>query len=247
MFLSVSVSSAEVAWGRGMWPREAACQKGGCCRARLGQKKKEWGGRLCPYLVQQDDAGALQDGARDGHALLLPPAQLQPPLPHLGAVPCGHKGKNKPCCSLRDGGRTQKDCRERLSTASSAHPVSHEGGEGRPRGLTVREGKDAVVDVGGAGCLLHLLVGGQDPAVADVVGDGVVEEHRVLGHHPDVGAQRRLLHLGRLWGGREGLVQTLFPVPRRPLPTLQSSPGRCPARRCGCSRPARRRSGRAGG
>ena len=63
--------------------------------------------------------------------------------------------------------------------------------------LTVGEGKDAAVDVSSLGCLLHLLVSGQDPSVADVVGDGVVEEHRVLGHHADVGTQRRLLHLGR--------------------------------------------------
>lgn len=56
-------------------------------------------------------------------------------------------------------------------------------------GLTLREGKDAVVDVSSLGCLLHLFVAGQDPPITDVVGDGVIEEHSVLGHHPDVSTQ----------------------------------------------------------
>lgn len=51
------------------------------------------------------------------------------------------------------------------------------------------------MDVGSDGGLLHLLVVGRDAAVADVVLDGVIEEHRVLGDHADVGSKRRLLHL----------------------------------------------------
>lgn len=61
----------------------------GCCRAGQG-----WAGGRCRYLIQQDDAGTLQDGACDGDALLLSPAQLQPPLSHLGVVSCRHKGRN---------------------------------------------------------------------------------------------------------------------------------------------------------
>lgn len=72
---------------------------------------------------------------------------------------------------------------------------------GNCRGLTIRKRKDAVVDVSSPGCLLHLLVSGQDPAIADIVGNGVVEEHRVLGHHPNVSTQGSLLHLG---SGEEG-------------------------------------------
>lgn len=51
------------------------------------------------------------------------------------------------------------------------------------------------MDVGGGGGQLHLLVGGGDAAVADVVADGVVEEDGVLRHHADVGPDRRLTHL----------------------------------------------------
>lgn len=60
------------------------------------------------------------------------------------------------------------------------------------------------MDVGSDGGLLHLLVVGGDAAVADVVLDGVVEEHRVLGDHADVGSKRRLLYL---WGdGEDGAI-----------------------------------------
>lgn len=58
------------------------------------------------------------------------------------------------------------------------------------------------MDVGGDGGLLNLAVAGGDAAVADVVLDGVVEEHRVLWDHADVRSQRRLLHLGEGKGGR---------------------------------------------
>lgn len=54
------------------------------------------------------------------------------------------------------------------------------------RRITFGEGHDFVVDVGGEGGLLHLPVGGGDASVADVVLDGVVEQHGVLGNHADV-------------------------------------------------------------
>lgn len=104
MFLSVSVSSADVACGRGrVWGRDAgsagSCWGGGCCRAGQG-----WAGGHCRYLIQQDDVGTLQDGASNGDTLLLPPTQLQPPFPHLGVVSCGHKGRNVLCwCPPRQG------------------------------------------------------------------------------------------------------------------------------------------------
>lgn len=56
------------------------------------------------------------------------------------------------------------------------------------------------MDVGSDGGLLHLLVVGGDAAVADVVLDGIIKEHRVLGDHTDVGSKRRLLYLS---GDRE--------------------------------------------
>lgn len=132
-----------------------------------------------------------------------PPLSFSPLSPTWVLYPAGTRAGRNCGGPLRDRDRAQRDGGERQSTASSAHPVSCKGVEAGKglRGLTVGEGKDAVVDVGSPGCLLHLLVGGQDAPVADVVGDGVVEEHRVLGHHPDVSAQRRLLHLGRLRGG----------------------------------------------
>lgn len=66
--------------------------------------------------------------------------------------------------------------------------------------VTIRKSRDFIMDVGSDGGLLHLLVVGGDAAVADVVLDGVIEEHRVLGDHADVGSKRRLLYL---WGDRE--------------------------------------------
>ena len=38
-------------------------------------------------LVEQHDAGLLDDGARDGDALLLPARELAAAQPHLGLVP----------------------------------------------------------------------------------------------------------------------------------------------------------------
>ena len=55
-------------------------------------------------------------------------------------------------------------------------------------------GSDAmsVVDLGGAGRLVELGVGGPGPGVAQVVADGVVEQVRVLADHPDGGAEAGL-------------------------------------------------------
>lgn len=90
------------------------------------------------------------------------------------------------------------------------------------------------MDVSSLRCLLHLLVSGQDPSIADVVGDGVIEEHRVLGHHPDVSAQRRLLHLGRQGEGAQPDLPLKMPPnqilplshePNTPLIHTLSAPG----------------------
>lgn len=126
----------------------------------------------CRYLVQQNDVRFLQDGSSDGHPLLLAAAQLQAALADLRVVACSHTSASPPLKGrpARAGG----------SAAS---------------GLTLRKVQDPGVDVGGGGGQLHLLVGGGDAAVADVVADGVVEEDGVLRHHADVGPDRRLTHL----------------------------------------------------
>src|SRR6185437_6357480 len=48
-----------------------------------------------------------------------------------------------------------------------------------------RQALDEIVDVRGARCLEHLGVARLGPAVADVVEDGVVEEHRILRNDAD--------------------------------------------------------------
>lgn len=78
MFLSVWVSSEDVAW----WKSTGV-------RGIMGESLEPPGEgptSLCPHLVQEDDPGFLQDGASDCHALLLPSAELQTALPHLGVV-----------------------------------------------------------------------------------------------------------------------------------------------------------------
>ena len=96
-------------------------------------------------LVQQDDGWGLQDGAGDGHPLLLPPTQLEPPLPHHGPVLLG-------------------------------------------------EAEDTAVDVCVLCRLLRFLIRRLCVAIANIVADAVVEEHRVLWHDPDTLPQRILLH-----------------------------------------------------
>lgn len=63
--------------------------------------------------------------------------------------------------------------------------------------LTFREGHDFIVYISSYSSLLHLLVAGRDAAVANVVLDGVVEKHGILGNHADMSSQRYLLHLRR--------------------------------------------------
>lgn len=63
--------------------------------------------------------------------------------------------------------------------------------------LTFREGHDFIMYVSSYSSLLHLLVAGRDAAVADVVLDGVVEKHGILGNHADMSSQGYLLHLRR--------------------------------------------------
>ena len=96
-------------------------------------------------LVQEDDGGGLEDGAGNGHPLLLPAAQLQPPLANHSLV-------------------------------------------------LEREPDYLPVDVGVGSSRLGSLVRGLYLAVADVVQDGLVEEDRVLGHHPYALPQAGLLH-----------------------------------------------------
>lgn len=79
------------------------------------------------------------------------------------------------------------------------------------------------MDVSSPGCLLYLLVSGQDPSIADIVGDGVVEEHRVLGHHPNVSTQRSLLHLGGRGEG-SGRPTPDAEIPPKPNPTPSHEP-----------------------
>lgn len=43
------------------------------------------------YLVEEEDAGLGEDGARDGHALLLAAAQADAALAHLGVEPLGKR------------------------------------------------------------------------------------------------------------------------------------------------------------
>jgi hypothetical protein len=63
------------------------------------------------------------------------------------------------------------------------------------RVIAARQGGDEVVDAGGAGGGLDLAACGAVAPIGDVVADGVVEQHRVLGHHADGGAQRVLVDI----------------------------------------------------
>ena len=55
--------------------------------------------------------------------------------------------------------------------------------------VALRQRLDEVVDVGRLRRRLHLLVGGVQLAVADVVANGAVEQPRVLQHHAEQAAQ----------------------------------------------------------
>src|SRR6476660_3367814 len=94
-------------------------------------------------LVEHEDGRRFEDGAGDGHALLLAARELQSPLAH-----------------------------ERV--------------------VALRQRYDKVVDLGKFRRLAHLAVAGLWAPIADVVENGVVEQHGVLGDHADGGAERAL-------------------------------------------------------
>ena len=56
--------------------------------------------------------------------------------------------------------------------------------------IPLRRHPDEAVDLRQLRRLLHLGIAGVPAAVADVVADGVVEQHGILRHHADRGAQR---------------------------------------------------------
>ena len=88
-----------------------------------------------------------------------------------------------------------------LAARQSVAPLPHH------RVVSVRQGDDEVVDVGRPGGRLDLLLTGVRFGVAQVGGDGVVEEERLLGYDP-----HRLLQ--RLQSG----VQHVHPVDPHPPP-----------------------------
>lgn len=61
--------------------------------------------------------------------------------------------------------------------------------------ITIREGHDFLMDISSYGSLLHLLVTSRDATVANIIPDGVVEKHSILGNDANVSSQRDLLHL----------------------------------------------------
>lgn len=61
--------------------------------------------------------------------------------------------------------------------------------------ITIREGHDFVMDISSECSLLHLLVISSGATVANVIPDGVVEQHGILGNHADMSSQRCLFHL----------------------------------------------------
>ena len=65
--------------------------------------------------------------------------------------------------------------------------------------VALRQAHDEVVDVGQPCRALDVRRRGVRASVRDVVVDAVVEQHRVLRHHADRGAQRRLAHAAYVW------------------------------------------------
>ena len=95
--------------------------------------------------------------------------------------------------SSRIGGRFQDRARDRdalLLAAGELQPALADLGL-----VAVRRHADEVVDLRKPRRLLDLGVARVPAAVADVVADGVVEQHGVLRHHADRGAQRALRHV----------------------------------------------------
>lgn len=77
-------------------------------------------------------------------------------------------------------------------SSATAHPLRNPDLK-----VTFRESHDFVVYVRSQSSLLHLPVSSRDAAVADVISNGVIEEHSILGNHTDVRSQRPLLHLSK--------------------------------------------------
>ncbi len=80
--------------------------------------------------------------------------------------------------------------------AGELHPaLAHMGVEAAPA-LPILQGLDELERMGLGGGGPHLLIRRGRPAVADVVGDGAVQQRGILGHHGDMGAQALLRRLG---------------------------------------------------
>jgi hypothetical protein len=96
----------------------------------------------------------------------------------------------------------------------------------RPWSRSQRQALDEVVDVRGARRRDHLVVARLGPAVADVVEDGVVEQHRVLRHDADRRAQARLRDVAEVLAVRPGSRRR----PRRRSGTAAARASTCPSR-----------------
>lgn len=66
---------------------------------------------------------------------------------------------------------------------------------GREEDLTFRERQDGIVNACSLSSGLYFTVPSCDTAIADIVGNGVIEEDSVLGHNSNVRPERDLGHL----------------------------------------------------
>lgn len=60
---------------------------------------------------------------------------------------------------------------------------------------TIREGEYPFMNISRSRRMLHLLIAGADASIADIIPNGIIKQHCVLRHHPDVGAKRGLQNL----------------------------------------------------
>ncbi len=104
----------------------------------------------------------------------------------------------------RAGGLVEdQDARVLEQRARDRHPLLLAAGELHPalahqRVVALREPGDELVRVGGLGGGEDLLLAGVGPGVADVVGDRVGEEHRLLGDGADLLAQPLRIELAQI-------------------------------------------------
>lgn len=70
-------------------------------------------------------------------------------------------------------------------------------GKTGPGKLTLRESHNGIMDAGSLGSSLHLIIPSCDAAIANIVGNGVIEEDGVLGHNSNVRPEGDLGHLGQ--------------------------------------------------